>query len=728
MRKVHRTVGKEEEEAGAENWFQRLPDDVVLQIFGKLSDVKWLCRCFVVAKRFSSLIPLVQIVSFVTKTWNSVFSIEDGDLRGTIFLGKFSEFLTNNFKLARLHSPRLNFNNVVFHLKQIESLNIELPSDFNADNDSVFKWGANFTTNILESFTFLYAASLSKTDEEKDRKETENEIAQDELVRRVNLALDCFQNAVLRSQILSCAVRTCSMLQSITFTDSKNKGVKLCLAGEKLVQFRYTLEVSPTISSENFELWALKNMRGGYVPVLQLPISGYVMKGVTIVDFNMFAFDDTSMLDAFAEEKGVFSEAVVQILEKHKGGQPRFRLWRSKTIFEWIEQIYGKNKSIANEFPVDLGAIREGKPVNPVSYRSLHSLSDATYCCSAEREGEMSSVREEASENQFHRLPDDVVVSIFENVSDIECLCRCFLVSKRFSSLILRVQTVSIKGVTLDCKSSKSGKETQTINPLGNGLLGKFSNLVLKPLRYLHKLALSPPPRLQFNIPGLAFLALLKQVRSLNLEVISDFDADNDCVFKWGADFTARHPSVTFLFANSLSKMTTELQEEEEEEEEEEVGSQNTITREELLPRASLAFECIEGASRWLGILSHVVTKYPMLQNLTISDSMNKGVKLRLGGGKLVECRNAFDLDKVVSLSDNWTPDYMRVGFVPVLRLPMSGYVMKVVTIFNFRMSAADDSEAYSAMLDAFAEEQGVFLEALVQILEKHKGSIMMRT
>ncbi|KAG5517433.1 hypothetical protein RHGRI_037992 [Rhododendron griersonianum] len=136
MRNVHQTLG-EEEEAGAENWFQRLPDVVVLHIFGKLSDVKWLCRCFVVTKRFSSLIPLVQTVSFVTKTWNSVFSIEeDGDLQGTIFLGKFSEFLTNNFRLAFLPSPRLNFHDVVFHLKQIESLNIEFPSHFNADNDS----------------------------------------------------------------------------------------------------------------------------------------------------------------------------------------------------------------------------------------------------------------------------------------------------------------------------------------------------------------------------------------------------------------------------------------------------------------------------------------------------------------------------------------------------------------------------------------------------------------
>ncbi|XP_058199170.1 F-box protein AUF2-like [Rhododendron vialii] len=100
----------------------------------------------------------------------------------------------------------------------------------------------------------------------------------------------------------------------------------------------------------------------------------------------------------------------------------------------------------------------------------------------------MSSVHEEEAENQFHRLPDDVVVDIFDKVSDIKWLCRCFVVSKRFSSLVPLVQTVSIKGVTLDNNCSKSGKETEWINPVGNGLLGKFSkfsvnNLVLQPFR-----------------------------------------------------------------------------------------------------------------------------------------------------------------------------------------------------------------------------------------------------
>ncbi|KAF7121158.1 hypothetical protein RHSIM_Rhsim13G0213900 [Rhododendron simsii] len=312
---VHRTVGREEEEE-AENPFQRLPDEVALHIFGKLSEVKWLCRCFVVAKRFSALIPLVQTVSFETETWNSVFRNEEGDLQ--LQGRKFSEFLTSILKLDLLPSPRLNFPDLVFQLKQIQSLNIEIPSHLNANNDSVFKWGADFTT-ILKSFTFLYAASLYKTDDKNDREETVNEISLNEINRRAQVKLDCITNAVLWLGTLFCVVPTYPMLQSITITDSNNKGVKLCLGGEKLVEYRNTLEIAPTIPSENPGAWTLGNMRVGYVPILKLPSSGYVMKGATILIFNIFAFDDTALLDAFAEEKGVFSEAVVQILEKHKG-------------------------------------------------------------------------------------------------------------------------------------------------------------------------------------------------------------------------------------------------------------------------------------------------------------------------------------------------------------------------------------------------------------------------
>ncbi|KAE9462766.1 hypothetical protein C3L33_05318, partial [Rhododendron williamsianum] len=71
--------------------------------------------------------------------------------------------------------------------------------------------------------------------------------------------------------------------------------------------------------------------------------------------------------------------------------------------------------------------------------------------------------KNEEAENQFHRLPDDVVLNVFDKLSDIRCLCRCFLVSKRFSSLVARVQTVSINGVVRD------SNETERKNPQGQG-------------------------------------------------------------------------------------------------------------------------------------------------------------------------------------------------------------------------------------------------------------------
>lgn len=66
----------------------------------------------------------------------------------------------------------------------------------------------------------------------------------------------------------------------------------------------------------------------------------------------------------------------------------------------------------------------------------------------------------------------------------------------------------------------------------------------------------------------------------------------------------------------------------------------------------------------------------------------------------------------------------MRVGYVPVLQLPMSRYLMKGVTIVTFVPNGDDDFEAESAMLYTFVGEQGVFSEAVDQILKNHKDVI----
>ncbi|KAF7120517.1 hypothetical protein RHSIM_Rhsim13G0215700 [Rhododendron simsii] len=289
--------------------------------------------------------------------------------------------------------------------------------------------------------------------------------------------------------------------------------------------------------------------------------------------------------------------------------------------------------------------------------------------------------KNEEEENQFQRLPDDVVVNIFDKLSDIKWLCRCLVVSKRFSSLIPLIQTVSIKTNAGDCLSVSG------------------------------------------NVSDLEFFAKLTQIRSLNLDLVSDFDANKDSVFKWGAKFTSDLDRLTFLYAASLSKR---MESEEEEEEEEDDETENEVTQEEKFRRLYLAMDCVKEGLLWLLILSRGIRNYPMLQSITITDSTNKGVRLYLGGEKLVDCRNAFK--NSIKCPEEAVPrqESIRVGSVPVLQLPMSGYVMKGVTIVHVKLCRADDSEsdAQLAMVDAFAEERGVFLEAVVQILKSYKAGI----
>ncbi|KAG5517430.1 hypothetical protein RHGRI_037989 [Rhododendron griersonianum] len=319
-----------------ENQFHRLPDDVVLHIFNKLSDITWLCRCFVVSKQFSSLIPRVQTVSFRSKIWNSV-------LNSCSVSRKFEERnskrkVSENFlkplgclkNLPPSPSSRLNFPDFAFHLKQIQSVNIELPFDFIGNNDSVLKyWGAKFTTK-LNRFTVLYATSLSKMVEFEEQEEDNDGIKENEITSRVNLAVEYVRDAMCLVVILFSIIPKYPMLQRISITDSKNKRVKLCLGGEKFVGCRNAFNICSMISSKRAEGWTMNKKGGGYMPVLRLPNSGHVMKGVTTAYMEGYSGKserllkatgsdseaETLTLDAFAEEEGVFSEAMVQIQAK----------------------------------------------------------------------------------------------------------------------------------------------------------------------------------------------------------------------------------------------------------------------------------------------------------------------------------------------------------------------------------------------------------------------------
>ncbi|KAI8526085.1 hypothetical protein RHMOL_Rhmol13G0281600 [Rhododendron molle] len=222
-------------------------------------------------------------------------------------------------------------------------------------------------------------------------------------------------------------------------------------------------------------------------------------------------------------------------------------------------------------------------------------------------------------------------------------------------------------------------------------------------------------------------------IRSLNIELPFDFFGTNDSVLKWSAKFTTKLNSFAVLYATSLSKT---MESEEEEEDINDGLNENGITQREIDLRVNLAVEYVRDAMWWVGLLFRVIPKYPMLQSISITDLKNKGVKLCLGGEKLVGCRNTFNISSMISWkrAGGWTMHKIRGRYVPVLRLPNSRYfyVMKGVTTADmkgrsdadFKAPGGDDSEAGTVTLDAFVEEEGVFSEAMVQIQAKRKDVI----
>ena len=63
--------------------------------------------------------------------------------------------------------------------------------------------------------------------------------------------------------------------------------------------------------------------------------------------------------------------------------------------------------------------------------------------------------------------------------------------------------------------------------------------------------------------------------------------------------------------------------------------------------------------------------------------------------------------------------------YVPLLELPVSGYVMKGVSlILMLRDDLPDDIDSFMKSDDVEDNEEAAYTEAIMQILKKHRGEI----
>lgn len=294
--------------------FSCLPDEIIFQIFIKIIDFKTICFCKLVSKQFSSIVHQLDAISFIVPPSNSDSDtlVADACLR------------RHSFRSAILSLEKFTL---------LKSLNIQLPSsppNFIIDIDDIvlFKWKAKFSIDKLDSLVFLVPNSIYSITNNTNSYGTIQENEERWLTfQKLDIAYYCLLDAVLRFDMLLGFIKGFPFLENVYIKDSEKKGT-VSLSGGQIVEFRKWL-ISSHESIER-KLKHSKDIPGSvsvcYIPLLELPVSRYVMKGVTLIlmmrddlaDNEDYSFiKDSDFEDN--DEAGAYTEAVMEIYNKHRG-------------------------------------------------------------------------------------------------------------------------------------------------------------------------------------------------------------------------------------------------------------------------------------------------------------------------------------------------------------------------------------------------------------------------
>ncbi|PWA62600.1 F-box domain, Leucine-rich repeat domain, L domain-like protein [Artemisia annua] len=296
--------------------FTRLPDEMVLQIICKIIDFKTLCLCELVSKRFRRIVHQVETICFTSFTYPIAFP-------------PIKEVIPSD-TLASLGS----YWSAIMCLKKfgrMKSLRIQVPSSFD-NNHLLFKWKIKFG-NRVDSFIYVSPNSVyhDKQLYVKANGHQEDEAEDLETYKTDGIAFQCLKDVFVRIWLLMNPIINLPLLEDVTITDSGQRG-KISLSGKKVVKMRNLIHSISEAELNKYYLDLPCRISLCYVPLLELPVSGYVMKGVTLYLFdkndllgeNIDSCMNIDLNDSEDTEEAAYSEAVMEILKKHRTRFERF--------------------------------------------------------------------------------------------------------------------------------------------------------------------------------------------------------------------------------------------------------------------------------------------------------------------------------------------------------------------------------------------------------------------
>ncbi|KAJ9537504.1 hypothetical protein OSB04_030237 [Centaurea solstitialis] len=332
--------------------FNRLPDEIVLEILSKLTDLKTLCICRLVSRRFFFIVVKIDAISYTAPLVNP--SYLDLDITGNGgFTKKLFWYFINGVFLKPLNllcsmltagsnasRPPVvpiygqSFVSALWSLMRfrgLKYLSIELPDSGHqgVDDRSLFKWMVRFGTR-LESYVFLWPNSVCDSNGLHVNGNGDGVGGEEEGIalrmKKVNVGIKCVMDVLVRRRMLLGLVCNFPLLERVCITDSGKRG-RVSLSGGEVGKVRDWLFSSSETPVGRMNIMDFPGSTSEYhVPILHLPVSGFVMKGITLVVVdrgNLEGGNDSFVNedeDGFGDEmEAVYSEAVMEILKSQRG-------------------------------------------------------------------------------------------------------------------------------------------------------------------------------------------------------------------------------------------------------------------------------------------------------------------------------------------------------------------------------------------------------------------------
>eukprot|EP00268_Persea_americana_P034833 TRINITY_DN3442_c0_g1_i2.p1 TRINITY_DN3442_c0_g1~~TRINITY_DN3442_c0_g1_i2.p1 ORF type:complete len:399 (+),score=45.69 TRINITY_DN3442_c0_g1_i2:510-1706(+) len=329
-----------------------------------------------------------------------------------------------------------------------------------------------------------------------------------------------------------------------------------------------------------------------------------------------------------------------------------------------------------------------------------------------------------ASIDHFDRLPDSLLLLVFNKIGDVKALGRCCVVSRRFHCLVPQVDNVVVKVdcVISDDDSPASASSASTSSDKTKSVISHFFRLVLsgvvKPLQVLGQFLGSKPKSLSLDdahaaaVPGsdgsdvshhspTEVLKNFNEIRTLRIELPGgELGIDDGVLLKWKAEFGSTLDSCVILGASSIlssSSGASSLLSS---------GAKPSIGREDgncgaaedngsipdsfytnggLKLRVVWTISSLIAASARHYLLQQIIAEHETLESLVLTDSDGQGV-LRMNRGQLEELR-VKPLSASASANRTLVPALnMRLWYAPHLELP-DGAVLKGATLVAIRPS-----------------------------------------